>query len=534
MAESFDYIVVGAGSAGCVLANRLSEDPGVSVCLLEAGPPDRSPFIHVPLGVIFMMTQKSVNWLFQTAPEGALNGRAIPIPRGRVLGGSSSINGMVYHRGHPTDYDEWAEAGNPGWGWREVKPYFLKSEHNEQFADEHHGQGGPLNVTLLRSYNPLVEDFIASGEALQHRRVDDFCGDTLEGFDPHQVTQKNGRRWSTAKAFLEPVRGRKNLTVLTNAPVDRLTIAQGRAIGVEIGARRVAAKREVILAAGAILSPKLLLLSGIGNAGELARHGVPLAHHLPGVGRNLQEHTAVGVLMETESLVSYGISLPVLPRLAKSVLDYAFRRTGLFASNSVEAAAFLRSSSTLAKPDIKLTFMPGYRPLPPKVIGYGHGYALMTSLMHPKSRGRISLASADPAAPPVIDGQFFADPEDLETLLRGFKEARRVVHGEAFAKHRPREMLPGPDVRSDDAMRAYIRRAAATSFHPAGTCKMGPASDPAAVVDARLRVHGIKGIRVIDASIMPTICGGNPNAPTIMIGEKGADMIKEDARTGGV
>ena len=523
----FDYVIVGAGSAGCVLANRLSEDKNVTVCLLEAGPPDRSPFIHIPLGVIRAMINPANTWQFKSAAQETAGGRQVWTPIGRTLGGSSSINGMVYVRGNHADYDEWAAAGNPGWAWNDVKPYFIKAENNEQFGgDGHHGNGGPLNVTFISDPNPVDDTFVDAAKHLQYPHNPDFNGESQDGFGLHQVTQKAGRRWSTAKAYLEPAKSRDNLTVMTNAPVSRILFAGRRAAGVVTGARTLTARAEVILAAGAIVSPKILLLSGIGDGADLQKLGIDPVHHLPGVGQNLQDHAAIFCTVKSTSRIPYGISVGSLPGLAWSALKYAFTRRGLFSSNMVESGGFVRTQPGLERPDIQFVLIPGYRPRPPSLLAYGHGYSVISVLLRPKSRGSVSIGSPDPAAAPAIDPRFFSAPDDLEGLLRGLKEARRLLGTAPFQVYGPTEFMPGDDVRSDDDLRDFIRNNSATIFHPVGTCKMG--SDDAAVVDSRLNVHGIDGLRVVDASIMPTIVGGNTNAPTIMIAEKAADMIKQD------
>jgi choline dehydrogenase-like flavoprotein len=351
----------------------------------------------------------------------------------------------------------------------------------------------------------------------------------MDGFGIHQVTQKNGQRFSTARAYLEPIKGRKNLSIVTNAPVARVALDNKRATGVVLADRRtIRARREVILSAGAIVSPKILMLSGIGDGNDLKANGVETIHHLSGVGRNHQDHAAIGMQMKTRSRIPYGFSAQVIPRLAWGIVEYITGRSGLYSSNMVESGGFIRTRHDLERPDIQYVFTPGYRARAPKMIGYGHGYMMTSVLLRPKSRGQVSLQGPNPATAPSIDPRFFSAGDDLEVILRGLKEARRIMHAGPFQKYEPSEFSPGEQVQSDDQLRDFIRQYAATIFHPVGTCKMG--SDDMAVVDSRLRVRGIEGLRVVDGAIMPTIVGGNTNAPIIMIGEKAADMIKEDAR----
>jgi choline dehydrogenase-like flavoprotein len=532
MAEDieFDYVVVGAGSAGCVLASRLSEDGKSTVCLIEAGPKDRNPLIHIPACIVLLMRHKHLNWGFSTTPQDEMNGARVSVPRGRALGGSSSINGMVYIRGHRGDYDDWAAAGNPGWGWDDVMPYFLKSENNRSFPEsEYHGKGGPLNVTFVDRPSKLHASLAEAAEQLQYRVVEDFNGAEQDGYGIHQVTQKNGRRWSAAAAYLTPARKRHNLEVITGEQVARVTLDGLRATGVEMvrdGRRRkISARREVILSAGAIGSPQILMLSGIGDGAALAKHGIAVNHELAAVGRNLQDHVSARIEIDSKSVTPYGISLRAAPKIAWSVLEYLALRRGLWSSNLVEGGGFIRTEPGLERPDIQHVFVPAKRGVNGALLGWGHGYGLNAVLLRPKSRGEIRLASADPGAAPEIDPRFFSDPADLPVLLRGLRAARRLLSAPAFERYRGVEIWPGLEYDDDEALSGWIRQNASTIFHPVGTCRMGGDAD--AVVDPQLRVRGIDGLRVADASIMPEIVGGNTNAPVIMIGEKAADMIRQ-------
>ena len=525
----FDYVVVGAGTAGCVLASRLSEDGASRVALIEAGPMDRHPFIHIPATVGAAIATSELNWRFMTAPQAHLNGRSIPIPRGHVVGGSGSINGMVYFRGHPTDFDDWAAAGNPGWSYREVMPYFLRSENNDAYPNSpYHGHGGPMNVIFIKRPNPMTPAFLAAMDSLGFRRNADFNGADSEGYGPRQGTISKGRRVSTATAYLKPASHRSNLVILTNARATRIRIEARRATGVDLltanGERRLTARREVIVSGGAILSPALLMLSGIGDEAALRSAGVEVKHHLPGVGANYQDHLAVGVLMEMRNTESYGISWRTLPRGVANLLEYALFRTGPLSSNVFEATGFVRTSAPLRRPDIQIVFQAARRNTNTFPFPLGHGFAINVVGLYPKSRGRVQLASPDPRAAPVVDPQLMSHPDDGAALLRGLQIARRVSQAPSFAHYRAVEVQPGLASQDDASLMEYIRRAASTVHHPCGSCRMGP--DTSSVVDAQLRVHGIGALRVADASVFPSLVGGNTNAAIVMIAEKAADLIR--------
>jgi len=528
MVDTFDYLVVGAGTAGCVLAARLSEDRKNSVCLIEAGGEDRHPFIHVPAAVAAAIARPALNWRFLTAPQPRLNDRRIPIPRGRVIGGSGSINGMVYFRGHPKDFADWVAMGNPGWSYSEVLPYFIRSEDNDSYAGSpYHGHEGPIRVTHIPRPNPMIPAFLEAMRTLGFKRCEDFNGPDPEGYGPRQGTIRGGRRDSTATAYLRPARSRNNLRVLTHALVTRVVIENRRATAIELQqdgqTRRLNARREIVISAGSVQSPQILLLSGIGDGAALQALGIETRHHLPGVGANYHDHLAVGILMEMRNSESYGISLRAAPRGAWNLLEYALFRRGPLASNVFEANAFVRSTQGLDRPDLQIVFQPARRNTGTFPFPLGHGFALSVVNLYPKSRGRVSLASPEPRVPPVVDPNLLGDPDDLAPTLRGLELSRRIIAAAAFARYRAVEVQPGPSTQGTQALADYVRRVALTVHHPVGSCRMG--RDPNAVVDAELRVHGIEKLRVADASVFPRVVGGNSNAVVVMLAEKAADMM---------
>jgi len=522
----YDYVVVGAGSAGCVLAERLTEDAATSVLLLEAGPADEAQEIHIPV-TFSRLFKSAIDWTYYTEEEPHLNNRKLYWPRGKVLGGSSSINAMIYIRGNHYDYERWRDAGNEGWGYSAVLPYFKKAENQERGASEYHGVGGPLNVMDRPYTNPLSEAFIEAGVELGWPQRDDFNGATQEGFGNYQVTQRQGRRHSAAVGYLHPALGRSNLTVHTQALVTRILFEGTRAIGIAYlkngTEQQVRVNKEVILSGGAVNSPQILLLSGVGPADQLRALDIHVVADLPGVGGNLQDHPFVSVCnTSTQPISLFDIEKP------ENLQEYLEHQRGPFTSNVGEAGAFIRTRPDLPEPDIQYHFAPVF------YINHGltpveqHGYTIGPTLVTPQSRGHLALRSTDPTEHPAIHANYLASEADVQALVEGVKIARRLGQTKAFASFHDVETLPGPQVQSDKEITAYLRSTVETLYHPVGTCKMG--HDPLAVVDEQLRVHGIEGLRVIDASIMPTIINGNTNAPTIMIAEMAADMLRQQTQ----
>jgi choline dehydrogenase len=531
MQQEVDYVIVGAGSAGCVLANRLSADPSNVVLLLEAGGPDTSPWIHIPVGYFKTMHDPELDWCYRTEADDAVAGRSIDWPRGKVLGGCSSLNGLLYVRGQREDYDRWAELGNTGWSFRDVLPYFRKSEDQEHGASEYHGAGGPLKVSDLRLRRPIADHFIAAAQEIGIPFNADYNGATQEGVGYFQQTAYKGLRWSTAKGFLKPVRDRRNLIVQTHAQTRKVLFNGKEATGIEYMhegvVKTVRARVEVILAAGAIGSPQILQNSGVGPVSVLDNAGVQVRHALPGVGRNLQDHLQVRLVFKTrERTLNDEVNNPLKKALIG--LQYALSRTGPLTLAASQVAIFTRSSPELARPDIQFHM----QPLSADKPGQGaHPFSAFTSSvcqLRPYSRGSVEIRSNDPLRYPAIHANYLSDERDHPVVIGGIKVARRIAAAPSLGKHIVSEFIPGPQYRSDAELLEVARKFSQSIYHPAGTCKMG--SDALAVVDERLKLRGIGRLRVVDASIMPELVSGNTNAPVIMIAEKAADMILEDRR----
>jgi choline dehydrogenase len=528
----FDYVIVGAGSAGCVLANRLSADGKNSVLLLEAGPKDTNLWIHVPLGYGRLFKEKTVNWMYQTEPEPELGGRQVFQPRGKVLGGSSSINGLLYVRGQHEDYDRWRQRGNAGWGYDDVLPYFKKAEDQQRGADKYHGAGGPLPVSDWRHADPLSEAFVVAAAETGIPTNPDFNGASQEGAGFFQTTTRRGRRASTAFSYLRPAKSRGNLQVETSALAQRILFEGRHARAVEYrqqGRLRTArARKEILVSSGAYNSPQLLQLSGVGPADLLNKHGIDIVLDAPGVGNDLQDHMQVRLVTRCAQRITLNdiVNHPV--RRIMAGVQYAAFRKGPLTIAAGTSGAFFKTNPRLATPDIQIHFLPFSTDKMGEKLHSFSGFSASVCQLRPESRGSLRIKSADPAVPPEIRINYLATETDRAAFIEGIKILRKILGAPALKPYSVEEVHPGPKVTSDEELLNYCRRTGSTVYHPTSTCRMG--NDPLAVVDQRLRVRGIEGLRVVDASVMPDLMSGNTNAPTIMIAEKASDMIREDAR----
>jgi len=528
----FDYIIIGGGSAGCVLANRLSADSNNQVCLLETGPRDTTPLVSTPIGVIGLMDSKKYNWMFNSEPEPTQNDRIIYCPRGKVLGGSSAVNAMLYTRGTPSDYNHWVSLGNKDWGYEDILPYFKSTQHQERGADDYHGSDGELNVAEGRSNHPLGETLLEACRQAGYSDNADFNGAQQEGIGYYQVTQINGERCSAARAFLHPISERDNLTIITEARVARILIENKQAQGVEYlhqgELQTLNAAKEVILSAGAFGSPQLLMLSGIGPEEELKQHQISVNHDLPGVGGNLQEHIDIITVNESKKANTVALRPVGMAKMVKDIWQYISQRKGFLTTSIVEVGGFIKSKPELDDPDMQLQFIPlvmedhGRK----KSTLLTYGYSLHNCLLRPKSRGRVSLHNNDFQQDPKIELNMLSHPDDLATMVEAVKINLNIFSQQAFDEGRGKSIFPSKTKLTDEEIEDFVREKANHVYHPVGTCKMG--QDKNAVVNDRLQVHGIKGLRVVDASIMPTLVGGNTNSPTIMIAAKAAEMILAD------
>ncbi len=530
---TYDYIIVGAGSAGCVLANRLSADSRHAVLLLEAGPRDTYPWIHVPIGYAKTMFNPRVNWCYYTEPEPNMHGRTVYWPRGKTLGGSSAINGLIYIRGQREDYDHWAALGNAGWSYDEVLPYFRKLEHNVRGADAWHGADGPLWASDIEAKHELVEAMIAAGGELGIPRNDDFNGATQEGVGYYQLNTRRGFRCSTAVAYLRPARGRPNLRVETQALATRIVFAGRRATGIAYrrdGREMIAsARREVILAAGALQSPQLLQLSGVGPGAVLQQFGIPVVHELVGVGENLQDHLQVRVIFRCSKPITTNDILKSWPRKIAMGLRYALARTGPMAVGINQGGIFARTVPSLGRPDVQFHVATLSSDMAGSPVHTFSGFTMSMCQLRPESRGHVRIQSPDPLAAPAMQANYLSTPLDRATVVAGVRLARAFAATRALAPYVAGEYRPGATAVTDEDLLEFARNTGGTIFHPSGTTRMGPAVDPAAVVDPALRVHGMAGLRVVDCGVMPTLVSGNTNAPVVMIAEKAADLILRDA-----